>query len=264
MSICFNDSESTPSNTNKNGQHFLNLVTKIHLVFREKGRMFELAFLAMYATCIAGMIKVARRKRVSLPAWEKENGKREVENWLKGFLLKLKRISTRTERCRLILSVERMKFDDEHIAATWKDAVFNNRKVVLYDRKGKSLETLDMTYFQKEIIKKNPGLLNKRISRYDIKEEYGKWELAQEVKSKLISSGGEAIILAEQFGDLEVAVRIHVFDPFLFTDADTLQQAKIHFAKGMNRKILLSCYICVSRQASGSHNNLRVLYGCGL
>lgn len=205
--------------------------------------MLELAFLAMYATCIAGMIKIARRKGDSLPAWEKENGKKEIKSWLKGFLSKLKRTSTRTEKCRLILSVERMKFDDDHIAATWKDIVFNNRKVVLYDRKGKSLETLDMTYFQREIIKKNPDLLNQKLSRYDIKEEYGKWELPQEVKSKLISSGGEAIILAEKFGDLEVAVRVHVFDPFLFTDADTLQQAKIHFAKGMTRKILLSCVL---------------------
>ena len=204
--------------------------------------MLELPFLAMCATCIAGMIKASRRK-VDKPAWEKENGKKEVKSWLKGFLSKLKRTSTRTERCRLILSVERMKFDDDHIAATWKDAVLNNRKVVLYDRNGKSLETSDMTYFQKEIIKKNPELINQKLSRYDIKEEYGKWELAQDMESKMISSGGEAIILEEQFGDLKVAVRVHVFDPFLFTDADTLQQAKIHFAKGMTRKILLSCVL---------------------
>ena len=204
--------------------------------------MLELSFLAMCATCIAGMIKASRRK-VDKPAWEKENGKKEIENWLKGFLSKLKRTSTRTERCRLILSVERMKFDDDHIAATWKDAVFNNRKVVLYDINGKSLETSDMTYFQKEIIKKNPELINQKLSRYDIKEEYGKWDLAQDMESKMISSGGEAIILEEQFGDLKVAVRVHVFDPYLFTDADTLQQAKIHFAKGMTRKILLSCVL---------------------
>ena len=75
--------------------------------------MLEFSILAILATCIAGMIQVATSKREKLPVWERENGKKEIEKWLKGFLAKLKRTSTRTEKCRLILAVERMQFEDD-------------------------------------------------------------------------------------------------------------------------------------------------------
>ena len=66
--------------------------------------MLELPILAIYVTCIAGMITAATRKRDERPPWERENGKEEIGKWLTGFLAKLKRNSTRTEKCRLISS----------------------------------------------------------------------------------------------------------------------------------------------------------------
>ena len=39
-----------------------------------------------------------------------------------------------------------------------------------------------------------------------------------ELKSKIISEGGEALIFSEKFGNFEAAVRIHLFDSFLFTE----------------------------------------------
>ena len=91
--------------------------------------MLELAILVACVTCIAGMIPIARgvavnpnprprkerrrravAKKDSRPVWERENGEEEIEIWLTGFLAKLKRNSTRTQKCRLILSIERMKF----------------------------------------------------------------------------------------------------------------------------------------------------------
>ena len=55
------------------------------------------------------------------------------------------------------------------------------------------------------------------INRNEIKEETGFWKLNDELKSKIISEGGEAVIFLEKFGNLEAAVRIHIFDAFLFT-----------------------------------------------
>jgi len=160
--------------------------------------------------------------------------------WLKNFCPKLKRTTTRTERCRLLLSVERMEFNDDHIASTWKNVVFNNGRVALYDDNEKLLETLDMYCLQKEIIRDNPNLQGTRLSRYDIKEEYGKWRLADELQSKLISAGGEAIILQEKFDVMEMAVRIHVFDPFLFTDQALEPEFKIFHESGIFRKFFLT------------------------
>ena len=74
--------------------------------------MLEFSIFGILATCIAGMITAVSRKRDDLPVWERENGKREFEKWLTGFLAKLKRNSTRTEKCRLISSVERMTFEE--------------------------------------------------------------------------------------------------------------------------------------------------------
>ena len=86
-------------------------VQQIYLAFRVREKMLELPILAIFATCIAGMIRLFPRKTDNRPVWERKNGKREMEVWLTGFLAKLKRNSTRTEKCRLISSVERMTFE---------------------------------------------------------------------------------------------------------------------------------------------------------
>jgi len=60
-------------------------------------------------------------------------------------------------------------------------------------------------------------LENIYIGRSEIKEENGNWKLSDELKIKVISEGGEAIVFSEKFGKTEMAVRVQVFDPFLFT-----------------------------------------------
>jgi len=55
------------------------------------------------------------------------------------------------------------------------------------------------------------------IERSEIKEESGNWKLENELKGELISEGGEAVVLSQKFGKDEMAVRIQIFDPFLFT-----------------------------------------------
>ena len=58
--------------------------------------------------------------------------------------------------------------------------------------------------------------------------------MSDELKGKMISQGGEAIVLEESFEGLKVAVRVQVFDPFLFTK--NLQNEdisfEIHLSKG--------------------------------
>ena len=82
--------------------------------------MLEFSIFGILVTCIAGMITAATRKRDERPVWERENGKEEIGNWLTGFLAKLKRNSTRTEKCRLISSVERMNFEKDYYAVWWE------------------------------------------------------------------------------------------------------------------------------------------------
>ena len=113
--------------------------------------MLELPFLAIYVTCIAGMITAATRKRDKRPVWERENGKEEIGKWLTGFLAKLKRNSTRTEKCRLISSVERMTFEDIHYAAWWKYVRFGEDEAEIFRKNKSSLEKIKLTDFQKTL-----------------------------------------------------------------------------------------------------------------
>ena len=73
------------------------------------------------------------------------------------------------------------------------------------------------TSFQNKILRENPSLSNVLISRFEIKEEIGEWKLTNELSDKLINSGGEAIVFSEFFGNTEMAVRVQIFDPFLFS-----------------------------------------------
>jgi len=66
-------------------------------------------------------------------------------------------------------------------------------------------------------------------------EETGKWNLKNELKEKILSEGGEAIVLNQQFGENLAAVRIAVFDPFLFTKQFCDRQIKwrTHLISGL-------------------------------
>ena len=133
-----------------------------------------------------------------------------VEKWGENFVKKAKRTTTRTELDRLILAVERRQFKDDDVAR-WTEVVFDAGKGEVQVSWGS--EDWNISTFEKKILDANPGLL-RRIERTELKEENGEWQLGS---MKIISSGGEAVVLEETIGGLEVAVRVQCFDPFLFT-----------------------------------------------
>ena len=124
---------------------------------------------------------------------------------------------TREEKCRLIASIERREFRNYYNAVGWRFCKFIGKIGIIFNDEKKELEKFKLTSFQKKILRRNPSLKNVFLGRSEIKEETGFWKLNAELKNNIISEGGEAVILLEKFGNLEAAVRIHVFDAFLFT-----------------------------------------------
>ena len=141
----------------------------------------------------------------------------EIDNWVKCFLPKLERESTRTEKCRLIASVERQEFENKWNADKWRFCKFVGKEGIIVDDEKKELEKFKITSFQKKILRRNPSLENVFLGRSEIKEENAFWKFNDELKRKRISEGGEALVFLEKFGKFEAAVRIHLFDTFLFT-----------------------------------------------
>ena len=180
------------------------------------------------------MITAATRTRDKRPPWERENGKEEIGNWLTGFLAKFKRSSTRTEKCRLISSVERMTFEKDEYAVWWKKVRFGEDECEIFWPNKTSIQKMTLTDFQKMILNSNANLKNVMISRSEIREENGEWDLLAALQSKIISEGGEALVFSEEFGNLKTAVRLQIFDPFLFTKDFGLDSLswKTHFEKG--------------------------------
>ena len=116
----------------------------------------------------------------------------------------------------------------------WQYVRFGEEEAEIFEKDKISLEKLKITEFQKMILKSDSLLKNQRLCRSKIKPETGKWDISAELETKKISLGGEAVIFSEKFGDLETAVRVQIFDPFLFTKdfgIDSLT-SKINFAKG--------------------------------
>ena len=201
--------------------------------------MLELSILAICVTCIAGMIRVASRERNKAPPWKRRHGKEEIGNWLTNFFAKLKRTSTRTQKCRLISSVERMEFEDDWQFVYWKYVRFGDVEAEIFDKHKKLRQKLKITEFQKGILESDESLKHRYLSRSEINEENGEWKIPAELKEKLLSRGGEALVFSETFGDVKTAVRLQIFDPFLFTKDFGLDSItpKIHFEKG-----LIVCY----------------------
>ena len=196
--------------------------------------MLELPILATYVICVAGMMKLIPRKRNSRPIWERENGKEEMENWHIGFLGKLKRTSTRSTKCRLISSVERMEFENFHYSYRWHFVQFADDEGEIFDKNEECLQKFKITEFQKLLLNSDLMLKNQLLSRSEIKEETGEWTIAADLQNKIISEGGEACVFSENFDGFETAVRVQIFDPFLFTDDFGLDSLswKMHFEKG--------------------------------
>ena len=84
------------------------------------------------------------------------------------------------------------------------------------------------------ILKSNANVKNVMIARSEIREESGEWDIPTELQTKMISEGGEALVFSEEFGNLKTAVRLQIFDPFLFTKdfgVDSISW-EIHFERG--------------------------------
>ena len=141
----------------------------------------------------------------------------EINEWIKIFLPKLDRESTRTEKCRLVASVERQEFKDCWSAKDWRFCKFIGEDGIILTDKKEKIEKFKVTSFQKMILRRNPSLENVFLGRSDIKEENGFWRLKDELKNKIVSEGGEALIFLEKFGKMEATVRVHTFDAFVFT-----------------------------------------------
>jgi hypothetical protein len=167
---------------------------------------------------------------------EREALRGRFDEWLKCFLPKLKIESTRTAKCRLLASVERHEFGKVLNAANWRFCKFDGNEGILFDQDRKQLEEFEATSFQKKILRENPDLSNIFIGRSEIMEENGKWQLLDGLKEKIISEGGEAIVFSEKFGESEFAVRVQIFDPFLFTTMFAANQIKwkTHLISGKN------------------------------
>jgi hypothetical protein len=173
---------------------------------------------------------------------EREALRGKFDEWVKCFLPKLKRESTRTAKCRLLASVERHEFGHYFNAAYWRFCKFVGNKGVIFDKDKEQLEEFEATFFQKKVLRENPDLMNILIGRSEINEENGKWLFLDRLKEKIISEGGEAIVFSEKFGEKEFAVRIQIFDPFLFTTMFSANQIKwkTHLISGKNNIILVS------------------------
>ncbi|CBY10809.1 unnamed protein product [Oikopleura dioica] len=154
---------------------------------------------------------------LTLNSDEREVLRNEIDEWVKCFLPKLERVSTREEKCRLIASVERQEFEDDMNAYYWRFCKFVGKNGMILDAEKRKIQKFKITSFQKKILRENPSLENVLIGRNEIEEETGFWKLKEELEREKISEGGEAVIFLEKFGNLEAAVRVHLFDSFLFT-----------------------------------------------
>ena len=122
-----------------------------------------------------------------------------------------------------------MEFDMSWYAYKWQFLRFDEEDGDLLDKTEHSLQKFQLP----EYLKQDAALQN-QLSRSEIKEENGEWQIPAELELKILSEGGEALVFSEKFGDVETAVRVQIFDPFLFTDDFSLHLLtwKIHFEKG--------------------------------
>ena len=134
----------------------------------------------------------------------------------------------------------RQEFKNDGNAYLWEVFGFQGQKGYIIRPNKKVIESFDITAYQSHLLSTQPYLKDIYINRSDLKEETGEWSLHPDHVPKKISEGGEALILTQKFGQKEYAVRVHVFDPYLFTEKYDHKRVrhKIHLASGITL-----CYI---------------------
>ena len=128
----------------------------------------------------------------------KELTRESVKNWLQTFQKKLKRTTSRDDLDRLILSVERMEFDDNR-CALWEQVIFQNGKgkVFCQDVFGDvRSEECTITSFQKTIVSKNRSLLEGQKSFFTLSKIFIFFFISRNISSSL---GFHVSVLVETF-----------------------------------------------------------------
>ena len=139
-----------------------------------------------------------------------------LAEWFAEFHPKLKRTTTRTNLDKLLLSVERKDFRIDEMAC-WTEVDFKNcRRRKAEVRYGTEKEEWVLTPLEIKILKNNRHFLGQKFERSALKEENGEWQLDSSLT--VVSEGGEALVLKESIGGNIFAVRVQIFDPFLFTN----------------------------------------------
>ena len=160
----------------------------------------------------------------------KELTGKAVKKWVKEFKTKLKRTTSRNDLDRLILSVERRDFEERNLGQ-WEEVTFTNEKGKVCD--DVFSEEWAINSLQKAILDKNTELEGRTIRRSELQEETGEWILDKSLQKKVISAGGEAIVLEEKFGELDVAVRVQCFDSAMFVEEYKDEfEFEIHLSEG--------------------------------
>ena len=136
-----------------------------------------------------------------------------IKKWQENFTKKLERTTSRKALDRLILSVDRVDFDNVEGAAWTKVKFINGRGHVAY-KDGQT--EFEVTPFQKKLLLDKNVIEKYRdtwIPKSKLEEENGEWKDSEST----VYVGGEAIVFKESIGNVEVAVRVQAFDSALYT-----------------------------------------------
>ena len=91
-------------------------------------------------------------ERVKIADHPTELERKNIEAWLIEFLPKLGRTTTRTQRCRILESIERMQFKDDLTAAKWEYVQFTEKGLGEISGKDRQrIEDFAVTKLQKTI-----------------------------------------------------------------------------------------------------------------
>ena len=185
----------------------------------------------VYFSCL----KACRRRqlfqnfsKMEISTHPRELTRENLEIWRKEFVKKLARTTTRTDLDRLIVAVERRRFEDKWMAE-WTEVVFKDGKGKVTTEDGK-YEEFEISVFEREILERDQNLKGRKIKKSELKEEKGEWQLDTTIKE--ISSGGEAVVLEEIIAGQKVAVRVQCFDSALFTGDMEEYEYEWHLSNG--------------------------------
>ena len=164
-----------------------------------------------------------------------------VEQWREKFTKKLKRTTSRNALDRLLLSVDRVDFDNLE-GAGWTKVKFENGRGLVAFKNGQT--EFEVTPLQKNLLSdKNviEEFKDKWIPKSKLEEETEKWK---DYNSKsMIYEGGEAIVFKEYIENVKVAVRVQAFDSALYTPECSDDQLfyDVHLPSGkMREKIIIN------------------------